>query len=54
MHCFNVVDNAALMTEWSLEDICGLLDQARDCGHPDESITAYRDEIYEYFYSRAA
>ncbi|MBQ9043706.1 MAG: radical SAM protein [Eggerthellaceae bacterium] len=32
LHCFNAADNAALMTEWSFEDVCGLLDQARDCG----------------------
>ena len=32
LHCFNAADNASLMTEWSFEDLCGLLDQARDCG----------------------
>ena len=26
LHCFNAADNSALMTEWSLEDICTLLD----------------------------
>ena len=32
LHCFNAADNSALMTELSLEDICSLLDQAKDCG----------------------
>ena len=32
LHCFNAADNASLMTEWSFEDLCGLLDQACDCG----------------------
>ena len=32
LHCFNAADNAALMTQWSFEDVCDLLDQASDCG----------------------
>ena len=39
LHCFNAADNAALMTEWSFEDICELLDQARDCGITSFQIT---------------
>ena len=39
LHCFNAADNAALMTEWSFEDICDLLDQARDCGIMSFQIT---------------
>ncbi|MCF0142638.1 MAG: radical SAM protein [Parasporobacterium sp.] len=32
IHCFNAEDNARLSDEWSYEDVCSLLDQARDCG----------------------
>ena len=39
LHCFNAADHAALMTEWSFEDICELLDQARDCGITSFQIT---------------
>ena len=39
LHCFNAADNAALMTEWSFEDVCELLDQARDCGITSFQIT---------------
>lgn len=39
LHCFNAADNASLMTEWSFEDLCGLLDQARDCGVASIQIT---------------
>ena len=39
LHCFNAADNAALMTEWSFEDMCVLLDQARDCGITSFQIT---------------
>ena len=39
LHCFNAADNAAMMTEWSFEDICAFLDQARDCGITSFQIT---------------
>ena len=39
LHCFNAADNAALMTEWPFEDVCRLLDQARDCGIASFTIT---------------
>jgi len=32
LHCFNAADNAPLMSEWTFEELCGLFDQARDCG----------------------
>ena len=32
LHCFNAADNAPLMSEWDFDELCVLLDQARDCG----------------------
>lgn len=32
LHCFNAADNAPLMSEWDFDELCILLDQARDCG----------------------
>ena len=49
LHCFNAADNAALMTEWSFEDLCSLLDQARGCG-----ITSFQFLLADGPYVRAA
>ena len=49
LHCFNAADNAALMTEWSFEDICMLLDQARDCGVTSFQITGGKPMAYRRF-----
>lgn len=38
-HCFNAADNAALMSEWSFEELIDLLDQAKDCGIHAVTIT---------------
>ena len=32
LHCFNAADNAPLTSEWSFDEACELIAQARDCG----------------------
>ena len=49
LHCFNAADNAALMTEWTFEDVCGLLDQARDCGVTSFTITGGEPMAHKHF-----
>jgi len=49
LHCFNAADNAALMTEWSFEDICDLLDQAGDCGITGFQITGGEPMVHRRF-----
>ena len=49
LHCFNAADNASLMTEWSFEDICDLLDQARDCGIASFQITGGEPMLHRRF-----
>ncbi len=48
-HCFNAADNAPLMSEWSFEDICDLLDQARDCGIHAFTITGGEPIVHPKF-----
>ena len=50
LHCFNAADNAAMMTEWSFEDICDLLDQARDCGIISFQITGGEPMAHRRFF----
>ena len=49
LHCFNAADNAPLMTEWSFEDLCGLFDQARDCGVHAFTITGGEPMVHKRF-----
>ena len=32
LHCFNAADNAPIASEWSFDEACELIAQARDCG----------------------
>ena len=49
IHCFNAVDNAPLMTEWSYEELCDLLDQARDCGIQAFTVTGGEPMVHPHF-----
>ncbi len=49
LHCFNAADNSALMTELSLEEICSVLDQARDCGVNSLQITGGEPMLHKNF-----
>ena len=49
LHCFNAADNSALMTELSLEEICDILDQAKDCGITGIQLTGGEPMIHKNF-----
>ena len=49
LHCFNAADNAAIMTQWSFEDLCDLFDQARDCGVTSFQITGGEPMVHPRF-----
>ena len=49
LHCFNAADNAPLMTEWAFEELCDLLDQARDCGIHALTITGGEPMAHKRF-----
>ncbi len=49
LHCFNAADNAPLMSEWSFEDICTLLDQASDCGVNAFTLTGGEPMLHPHF-----
>ena len=49
LHCFNAADNTPLMTEWTYEDICDLLDQARDCGINAFTVTGGEPMVHKHF-----
>ncbi len=49
LHCFNAADNTALMTEWSFDDVCSLLDEARDCGVMGFTITGGEPMMHDRF-----
>ena len=49
LHCFNAADNAPLMAEWDFEALCGLLDQARDCGIHAFTITGGEPMLHPHF-----
>ena len=50
LHCFNAADNAPLQSEWTLEEACNLLDQARDCGINGFTITGGEPMLHRNFY----
>lgn len=49
LHCFNAADNAPLMSEWSFEDICTLLDEAAECGVNAFTITGGEPMLHPHF-----
>ena len=49
LHCFNAADNSALVTELSLEEICNILDQAKDCGVNSLHITGGEPMLHKNF-----
>ena len=49
LHCYNAADNSALRTELSLDEICSLLDQAKDCGIRDFQLTGGEPMIHKNF-----
>ena len=49
LHCFNAADNAPLMSEWTFEELCGLFDQARDCGIHAFTITGGEPMAHKRF-----
>ena len=49
LHCLNAADNSALMTELSLEEICSILDQAKDCGINSVSISGGEPMLHKNF-----
>ncbi len=49
LHCFNAADNAPLMAEWDFAALCGLFDQARDCGINAFTITGGEPMLHPHF-----
>ena len=49
LHCFNAADNAPLMTEWSYEELCKLLDQAEECGIHAFTLTGGEPMVHKRF-----
>ncbi|MBQ6173547.1 MAG: radical SAM protein [Clostridia bacterium] len=49
LHCFNAADNAPLMSEWTFEELCRLLDQARDCGIHAFTVTGGEPMVHKRF-----
>ena len=49
LHCFNALDNAPLMGEWGFDELCDLLDQARDCGIHAFTITGGEPMLHPRF-----
>ncbi len=49
LHCFNCADNAPLMSEWNFEDLCHLLDEAKDCGIHAFTITGGEPMLHPHF-----
>ena len=50
IHCFNAADNAPLMSEWSMDEMNSLLDQARDCGINAFTITGGEPMLHRNFF----
>ena len=50
IHCFNAADNAPLMSEWTLDELNVLLDQARDCGIHAFTITGGEPMLHRNFF----
>lgn len=48
-HCFNAADNAPLMTEWGLEDLVRLFDQAQACGVHSVMLTGGEPMLHPRF-----
>lgn len=50
IHCFNAADNAPLMSEWTMDEMNNLLDQARDCGINAFTITGGEPMLHKNFF----
>ncbi len=50
IHCFNAADNAPLMSEWTMDEMNKLLDQARDCGINAFTITGGEPMLHKNFF----
>lgn len=50
IHCFNAAGNAPLMSEWTMEEMNTLLDQARDCGINAFTITGGEPMLHKNFF----
>ncbi len=48
-HCFNAADNAPLTAEWDFSALCGLFDQARDCGIHAFTVTGGEPMLHPRF-----
>ncbi len=48
-HCFNAADFSPLMSEWKLEDLCRLLDEAQGCGIHAITITGGEPMLHPHF-----
>lgn len=49
-HCFNAVDNAPLMSEWTLEEAVRLLEEAKACGVNAFTITGGEPMLHSHFF----
>lgn len=50
IHCFNAADNAPLMSEWTMDEMNTLLDQALDCGINAFTITGGEPMLHRNFF----
>ncbi len=48
-HCFNAVDNAPLMSEWTMEEADRLLDEAKRCGINSFTLTGGEPMLHPHF-----
>lgn len=49
LHCFNAAENAGRMSEWTYDDVIGLLDQAADCGIHGITLTGGEPMLHPRF-----
>lgn len=49
LHCYNAADNSVITTEFTPDEICDLLDQAKDCGIRGVQLTGGEPMIHKNF-----
>lgn len=49
-HCFNAADNTPLMSEWTLKEAIGLIEQAQACGIHAFTITGGEPMVHKNFF----
>lgn len=50
LHCFNAADNAPLMSEWTLDEVKSLMEQAQKCGLNAITLTGGEPMLHKNFF----